>query len=188
MPEDSSLELTNVELLQDPFAALNRFLPNVDEEPGPTRVPRIGSVRYGFKVGKMRLLIPSHRVSEVIDTSPIYTLPNSEDWLLGMINLRGNLVPIFDLHRVFGEEPNPETESRLLTIDKGSEAVGMRIDGTPQAVDTLIRAEGLPQLPKVLEGVCGHAYIDGDETWAEFDAETFFWSVSGCDRPSGDEK
>jgi len=188
MAEDSSLELRNAGQWDDPVAAPNRFLASAEEEPRPVRVPRTRSIRYGFKVGSMRLLIPADKVSEVTDTSPICALPTSEDWLLGMINLRGNLVPIFDLHRLFGEEQHSDVKSRLLTIDRGAGAVGMRIDGTPQAVDTLNRAERPPSLPKILEDVCEYAYIDCDSIWLEFDAETFFSSVSGSDRRSGDNK
>ena len=54
-------------------------------------------LRYGFTVGKVALLMRSDCMSEVVKPPPIYPIPNTPPWLSGILNLRGNLVPVFDL-------------------------------------------------------------------------------------------
>ena len=65
--------------------------------------------RYGFRVGSLNLLIDADTGSEVIRVQSLSSLPGSAPWLLGLINLRANLAPIFDLRQVLGLERKPET-------------------------------------------------------------------------------
>lgn len=41
------------------------------------------------------------RVQEIKDIEKCTPIPNTQDWVLGVINLRGSVVPVFDLRKMF---------------------------------------------------------------------------------------
>ena len=51
--------------------------------------------RYGFLAGPLGLLVAEGTTGEVLDDAVIYPGPNTAEWLLGMVNQRGSLVPVF---------------------------------------------------------------------------------------------
>ncbi len=157
---------------------LDAFLPGMYTASDDIGHAYAGSARYGFEVGTIHLLVPPMKVCEVVEKAPVCALPNSEDWLLGMVNLRGTLVPMFDLHRLLGEEYGAASESRYLIIGKGIDAVGIVIDGLPQPVDTCSPMKNMPPLAQALIGMCDCAYIDNDTVWLNFDVDAFFKFVS----------
>lgn len=54
---------------------------------------RLGKEIYAFDVGNAR---------EILECSDITQIPNTPDWIRGVINLRGNVVPVLDLKMKFG--------------------------------------------------------------------------------------
>src|SRR5690625_7028019 len=60
------------------------------------------------------------KVQEIIGLLPITRVPRTPDFILGVINLRGRIIPIMDLRLKFGmppSEPTPETCIIVLHID-----------------------------------------------------------------------
>ena len=49
------------------------------------------------RIGKANVGIPADYVSEVFETTLITRLPCSPDFILGMINVRGSVIPVLDL-------------------------------------------------------------------------------------------
>lgn len=160
-----------------PSAALNRFKPPPGVATGiaPTERRR---ARYGFRVGGIGLLIGQDLVSEVLEQVPVYPLPNTPSWLLGLVNLRGNLVPVFDVKQFLQlEDGNVQEKRRLLILDQGDKAVGMLIDGLPQTVLTGHPLSRLPPLPAALRSHVAKAYAQDDLVWLEFDHQGFFQAL-----------
>jgi twitching motility protein PilI len=161
-----------------PCVALGRFSPTEDLlAAGPEEIVVRG--RYGFRVGSLSLLIDADTGSEVIRVQNISTLPGSAPWLLGLINLRGNLVPIFDLRLVLGLDGSDGTQTRLvLILDKGEDAVGMIIDDFPQALAAMRPISSLPRLPLMLQEHVRAGYLKEERIWLEFDHESFFGKLT----------
>ena len=72
--------------------------------------------RQGFCIGSLRLMIPYAEGSELTDLPPVYRLPNVPRWFIGMANLHGMLVPVFDLARQFGIEHEQPKKPMLLVL------------------------------------------------------------------------
>ena len=157
-----------------PTAALARFTPPEDLlGAGPEQLTERS--RYGFRIGSLSLLIKPETGSEVIRMQAISTLPGSAPWLLGLMNLRGNLVPIFDLRLVLGMGTADEIAARtVLVLDKGEHAVGMVIDGFPQALLAMRPIANLPLLPPLLQQHVGAGYMKDERVWLEFEHDGFF--------------
>jgi len=160
-----------------PSEALTRFTP------GPrTRRPSERAatpIRFGFQVGDIGLLVPAGMLSELVEETDIYPLPMTPAWFRGLINLRGNLVPVFDLKRLFDMASADEKQPNLLVLDAEAEAVGILIDGLPLTVDTGRRLDQVPPLPKILQEHSRIAYAREREIWIDFDFDGFFRAAGG---------
>ncbi|MBZ4194157.1 MAG: chemotaxis protein CheW [Candidatus Contendobacter sp.] len=160
-----------------PGAALNRF------KPPPLRTTGIASaerqrVRYGFLVGGIGLLIGPDTSSEVLESAPVYPLPTAPVWLLGLVNLRGNLAPVFDIKPLLElEDDHHPVQNRLLILGGGDKAVGIMIDGLPQRTATGQILSRLPPLPAALRPYVAKAYLQNGAVWLEFDHHGFFRSL-----------
>jgi chemotaxis signal transduction protein len=100
------------------------------------------------------------------------------DWQLGLINLRGNLVPVFDLKAILELEPETQEKPWLLVLDRGDRAVGLFADGLPRAVSTSRPMERLPPLPAVLRPHVAQAFTFESIVWSAFDHRGFFQSLA----------
>lgn len=169
----------------DPVEALNEFRPPEGyvlgaAEAGDARaqVADTGLTRYGFRTGGVGLLIGAGVDSEVLDALPVSALPNTPAWLLGLINLRGNLVPVFDLVELLGLSRDPGHQRRMLILDEGERAVGVLIDRLPEVPQLTRRLGSLPPLPGQLGEYVSDAYLSSESVWLEFDHRAFFASLS----------
>ena len=163
----------------NPSAALQRF----QRPPGlssgsPAAVTPAQQIRYGFRVGNLGLLIGAMTISEVMEPLPIYPIPLTPSWLLGLVNLRGSLAPLFDLKQLLELTGEPQDKAMLLVLDRGERAVGMFIDGLPQTPELSRPLSRLPPLPAALRPYATRAYVHGGMVWVEFDHSGFFQAVS----------
>lgn len=160
-----------------PSAALDRFTPPANAVLAATVEKEVA--RYGFKIATLGLLIQQGVGSEVIQMPTIWSLPGAPPWLLGLINLRGNLVPIFELRMVLGLGQRPVHEKSLvLVFEQGDKAVGILIDDYPAPLLALTRIPNLPLLPTALNGHVHAGYVKGEMIWLEFDQNSFFEALS----------
>ncbi|MCP5158467.1 MAG: chemotaxis protein CheW [Gammaproteobacteria bacterium] len=162
----------------EPSAALNRFKPPPGAIGGLT-VTESRRARYGFWIGEIGLLIDQNTTSEVLERWVVYPLPNVPLWFLGLINLRGNLVPIFDLKQLLQLEEDTREKRWLLILDRGEGAVGLFIDGLPQPANTRQALTRLPPLPAALRPSIAGGYLQDERIWLEFDHRQFFRTLGG---------
>jgi twitching motility protein PilI len=134
-------------------------------------------MRFGFRVGQLRLLITPQTFSEVVMQAVIYPLPIVPIWFLGLLNQRGNLLPVFDLHQLLEAGNRSHDKRTVLVLDQGSDAVGIPIDGMPQAITLKQTLGHVPPLPTVLAAHVLTAYTTGEMVWLEFDHRGFFTAI-----------
>src|SRR5260370_36039429 len=56
------------------------------------------------------------RVKEIIEYTTVTRVPKMPEWIRGVINLRGNVVPVVDLTVRFGLEESPVTKTTCIVI------------------------------------------------------------------------
>jgi twitching motility protein PilI len=136
--------------------------PSGDEDPS-------NIVRQAFRIGHMRLLAPFAMSSELVEMPAVHPLPRMPANLLGLVNLHGRILPLFDLAALFETEHLPREKRMLLVIGHGNDAAGIVIDGLPRRMvfkpDTQILAPALPAA--VATAVVG-TYVQGTDAWYEF--------------------
>ncbi len=160
-----------------PSAALTRFQLG-DSELALGGAIDLKQVRYGVRIGGLSLLLPEDTVSEVLERPKIFPVPNTTSWFEGLINLRGNVVPVFDLRELFGTAPIAGERQMLLVIDKGENALGIAIDGLPVPAPDSAPLDKRPSLPGVLENYTGPVFEHDENLWLEVDIPGLVGSLS----------
>lgn len=162
-----------------PVAALDRFEPPASMALAAVVEKEVG--RYGFRIGSLGFLIKLGTGSEVMQVPTLWTLPGAPPWLLGLINLRGSLVPVYELRQVLGLAQGETREKpQVMVFDQGDKAVGIMIDDFPKPLAGLSPLPNLPQLPSVLNGHVRTGYVKDEMIWLEFDHTSFFEEIVGA--------
>ena len=87
---------------------------------------RLGDETYGINV---------MQVQEVLRHSEIAPVPGAPEYVLGIINLRGNVVTVIDTRTRFGLEPTETTDStRIVIIESDEQVVGILVDSVAEVV------------------------------------------------------
>ena len=135
--------------------------------------------RYGFMVGTMGFLVPENTLGEVLRKYTVYSIPNTKNWLRGLVNLRGNLIPVYDISILFGQQDSLMNYENLLILDKGADAVGILINRLPEVceVDNWQALDNLSGVVPGLEKFTQESYRNGDMIWLSFDHREYFKSI-----------
>ena len=129
----------------------------------------------GFEVANIKFLVPHAQVNEISEMLPIFRLPNTGHWLFGLINLHGNLVPLFDLASLAGGSYYTKSRPMLLVLGRGDATAAIMINGIPtrKRFGALNRTP-LPAFPEAIRDYISNAYSEKEQVWLEFDHIRFF--------------
>ena len=87
---------------------------------------RLGEETYGINV---------MQVQEVLRYTEIAPVPGAPDYVLGIINLRGNVVTVIDTRARFGLPPTESTDhTRIVIIESDEQVVGILVDSVAEVV------------------------------------------------------
>ena len=83
--------------------------------------------KYGIKV---------MQVQEVLRMTEIAPVPGAPHYVLGIINLRGNVVTVVDTRRRFGlPDIENDDETRIVIVESENNVVGILVDSVAEVVD-----------------------------------------------------
>ena len=86
--------------------------------------------KYGIKV---------MQVQEVLRMTEIAPVPGAPHYVLGIINLRGNVVTVIDTRRRFGlPDVENDDETRIVIVEANNNVVGILVDSVAEVVDLKI--------------------------------------------------
>ncbi len=75
------------------------------------------------------------KVQEINRMKEITRVPNSPDYVEGVINLRGKVMPVVSLRKKFGlEERENDTQSRIMIMDIQGLTMGLIVDGVSEVL------------------------------------------------------
>jgi purine-binding chemotaxis protein CheW len=116
-----------------------------------------------FRIGHEEFGVNILMVQEIIRFTTITPIPNASQAILGMINLRGRIIPVVDLKwvlRIGGkEESAPDRKSRILIIELEGHVTGFVVDSVSEVMKVPV-AEIEPT-PSLLTSSINSAYISG---------------------------
>src|SRR5690349_5624742 len=129
---DVSTVLEAVSTQQSPFEALLEYerlslehaagAAEMAEAPGLWR-------GIGFRIGSRQFIAGITEVNEILFLPALTTVPGTKTWLLGVANIRGNLIPVVDLRNfVEGERTPIGDRSRVLVAKQTGGNIGLLVD------------------------------------------------------------
>lgn len=113
----------------------------------------------GFRLGNEEYGIDIMTVQEIILMGEITKIPEVADYISGLINLRGKVIPILELRKRFGLGSVEATEhTRIVVVNAGGTTFGITVD----AVNEVLRIDPAQMEPPP-QGLVGleAAYIKG---------------------------
>ena len=112
----------------------------------------------GFIVGNEEFAVPILSIQEIIKPIEWTKVPFTADSVLGVFNLRGNVLPLIDLRKKFSaSEAEFDDDVRFIVIKVGDELAGFVIDRLTEA----LRIEANSILPPPDTSIERDAVIEG---------------------------
>jgi len=102
-----------------------------------------------FRVGREDYGLEIEKIQEVIRMKTIKKLPRSPKFVLGVMNLRGIIIPVIGLRQKFGLEEVPYNEyTRIVVVNHNNKMVGMVVDEVNKVLN--IPEENIDENPDML--------------------------------------
>ncbi len=102
--------------------------------------------RQGFCVADYNFMIRFEDGNQIMQMPEVYPVPNAPSWFLGISNIHGRTIAVFDLKNYFNGNTQvtnhnqvvnkkQTTQSMLFIIGHGEDVAGLVIEGIPQRLD-----------------------------------------------------
>jgi purine-binding chemotaxis protein CheW len=93
-----------------------------------------------FRLGRDMYAADIMRVKEIIKPLPMAGLPDAPDYIEGVINLRGSVIPVLSLRkRVKLTEPVTVNDARLLIVSLAGQAFALVVDDVTEVISVPVR-------------------------------------------------
>jgi len=144
LPEMNQLKTTNLNYLHE----TNR------DEPGVvTDAEAVGQQFLTFKLAGEEYGINITRVQEIKGWLPVTKIPNTPDYVSGVLNLRGNIVPVMDMRIRFNLEKAEYSQNTVIIVltVAGNRNVGIIVDAVSDVLN--VNKEEIKDAPDFGENI-----------------------------------
>lgn len=101
-----------------------------------------------FRVGEEEFGLDILRVQEIIRIQPLTRVPNLPDYIDGVFNLRGRVIPVIGLRRRLGlEKQPPDKQTRIVVVDVHNQTLGFIVDSVSEVLR--IHSETVEPTPRL---------------------------------------
>ncbi len=114
----------------------------------------------GFYIGEDEYAIYINKVREIHPMTDIRKVPKSPPFVEGVINVRGQIVPIIDLRKRFDMEANEHRQSaKILIVELAKNLVGMIVDNVSEVMRFYL--DEIEKTPPMFSSNIDSQYIQG---------------------------
>lgn len=106
----------------------------------------------GFILGGEKYITPWHEVAEIQSLPALTRVPGAKDWVKGVANVRGTLLPVMDLNVFFGYRSRNLRKRRLLVVKHDGIYCGLIVDEVIGAI-SFEEYEEMNKMPEVGEEI-----------------------------------
>lgn len=111
-----------------------------------------------FNLAKEEYGLPIGKVQEINRVAAVTKLPHTPEFMEGIINLRGRVIPVLDLRKRFGLDAREHDDStRIMVTDVSGQTVGLIVD----AVHEVVTIKGSSIEPSPPTFILEAQYIEG---------------------------
>jgi len=124
-----------------------------------------------FRLGDETFAVNVTKAREVLDCIDITRIPQTPPFMLGVINLRGSVVPVIDLRRKFAMPAAERTRDTCIIVlevthDDGTLVVGALADSVEEVLDiTAEQVELPPRIGTRLKTEFIHGMVNQEDTF-----------------------
>ena len=105
-----------------------------------------------FKIGREEFGVDILQVQEIIRMMKITRVPNSPDYVDGVVNLRGKVIPVVDLRKRLGMEiKDRDKNTRIIVVELESKTIGFIVDEVNEVLRIPRSITEAP--PKMVSGI-----------------------------------
>ena len=127
----------------------------------------------GFSLLGHRFVASLGHVAEMLEVPPFTRLPGVQPWTLGLANVRGRLLPLFDMAMFLGGRLNTSRKQhRILVVDEDKMFCGLIVDQAfgMQHFTSEVYTPTVADAPEQVAAIIDGAYTDGTgNQWAVMD-------------------
>lgn len=112
-----------------------------------------------FGLGKEEYGVEITQVQEIVRLQEITNIPNTPDFVEGVVNLRGKVIPLIDLKKRFAlEQTQRNGDNRIIVISVNDSIIGVIVDYVSEVLR--IPDDRIEPPPAVVKGI-GKEYLKG---------------------------
>lgn len=134
----------------------------------------------GFSIMGQRLVVAMRDVREILTMPAMTRIPGARPWVLGLANVRGNLMPILDMQGFLANEPSgAKRRSRVLVVSQRGVTAGLMVDevyGMRHFLDEEFTPQHAAAAGTPLQSYLVGSYRQTGEQWGVFDMSKLFES------------
>jgi purine-binding chemotaxis protein CheW len=115
----------------------------------------------GFVIGKELFGVDILMVQEIIRETPITPIPNSPNFIEGVINLRGNIIPVIDLRKRLNlrDMTAPAGQTWIMILNVNGRITGFIVDSVTQVLK--VPSNSIKPPPDIVVSGLQSQYITG---------------------------
>jgi purine-binding chemotaxis protein CheW len=100
------------------------------------------------------------QVQEINRLSSITDVPRAPQFIDGLTNLRGNVIPVVNVRSLFGlEKKDVDDRTRIIIVDIGGNKTGLRVDAVKEVLRLSISS--IEKTPAIVTSTGANRYMDG---------------------------
>lgn len=136
----------------------------------------------------LRIVIALDTIAEVVETESLTAIPGCCDWVMGVMNMRGRLLPVFSVSGFLaGESDSAHQSERIIALDRGGIFCGLAMDSLqgmqkfPEKDFSDLKDTTGTGIPDCLSPYIRRSCRQDDEDWYELDIMALAGQVQTTD-------
>ena len=146
------------EVLDELLTANEKFIIGGEQTVRSEQTNRVMEVVV-FRLGKEEYAIDIEEVAEIIDMTPLTPVADSPELIKGVINIRGQVIPVGSLHKRLGMKEPENDDAKIIVCQSGSERIGYVVSSVSDVMG--IRSDELREAESDRELFSKILHIDG---------------------------
>lgn len=140
---------------------------------------------YGITISEVPFLLPAGVYCEFFEKTAVTPLPNSPAHFTGLTNIRGNVVPVYDLAPLIndGAQGGVARDSRhnIVQLGKGDDAAAIVCARPPQTFDLTVAVTATigNEIPADVRAWLARSWVVDGRKWYQLDDLSLFKILAG---------